>query len=136
MRTTFTHGGLRGGVWQGILHADKAPGRLLLVQNGVTAGVATVTPAGNDSFHVSVPLPADRLSDGVHTFILIADDGQGDDAQGDGRGGDGPMPGAERLGVLPIVAGYVLEEDLRAQLELLRAEVDLLKRELRRLAQR
>ena len=32
--------------------------------------------------------------------------------------------------------GDVLEEDLRAQLELLRAEVDLLKRELRRLAQR
>lgn len=127
MRSTFTHGGLRGGIWQGILHADKPPVRVLLVQNGVTAGVAKVTPAGRDSFHVSVPLPADRLSDGVHTFILVSDDGKGE---------DGPEPGAERLSVLPIVAGHVLEEDLRAQMELLRAEVDLLKRELRRLAQR
>ncbi len=125
MGTTFTSAGLRGGIWRGMLHRATPPGRVVLAQNGTTVARADVSTAENGAYHVSVRLPADLLTDGVQTFLLLADDGDGDDA---------PRPGAERLAQLPVVAGRALDGDLRAEIELLRAELDLVKREVRRLA--
>jgi hypothetical protein len=61
-----------------------------------------------------VPVPPDRLDDGVQTFLIRAADS------------------GETLAHLTIVAGAPLEADLRAEIDLLRAELDLLKRAFRR----
>lgn len=117
--------GLRGGIWQGIWHDDRAPKRVSLVHLGERVGGAELVPLRAASWRVSARLPADLLTEGVTTMMLVADSGSG----------EAPIAAdAERLAALPIIAGTVLDEDLRAEITLMRAEMDLLKREIRRLA--
>lgn len=125
MSETFSSIGLKGGVWEGALRGEAAPPRVALTLNGRTVGLAEVHPEGPDMWRIRAPLPADTLSDGTQTYLLIGDDGEGL---------EGPRPGAVRLGKLPLLAGVALDEDLRAEIDLLRAEIDLIKREFRRLA--
>ena len=47
--------------------------------------------------------------------------------------GGQPAPGAVQLAHLTLIAGEMVDCDLRAELDLLRSELDLVKRELRRL---
>jgi hypothetical protein len=63
---------------------------------------------------VSVPIPAGRISDGVQTFVIR--DRRAEDV----------------LASFSIVAGDALAEDIRAELSLVRAELDMLKRAFRR----
>jgi hypothetical protein len=78
--------------------------------------VVTVTPvSGKDTeWAVRIPIPAELLSDGVHTFLIR-------DAEAD-----------ETLAHFTILAGVELDEDIRAEMDLLRAELDMLKRAFRR----
>ncbi len=67
-----------------------------------------------ECWHVRVPIPADRIADGVQTFVIR-----------DRR--------AEQvLASFSIVSGDALAEDIRAEIGLLRAELDLLKKAFRR----
>lgn len=116
--------GLRGGLWRGQVRRAAAPGRILLVHMGEVLDRAEVTPLGEGVWQVSVRLPADRLTDGAVTFALHEDTGAGD--------GEALQPGSTVLATLPLIAGKALHRDLRAELALLRAELDLLKREFRR----
>jgi hypothetical protein len=75
--------------------------------------MAAMTGRPGDWF-LRLPVPADRLDDGVQTFLLRDRDG------------------GQTLGHFSIVAGLPLEADLRAEIDLLRAELDLLKRVFRR----
>ena len=117
--------GLRGGIWQGILQRKTPPARLLLVHMGARIAEARATPEGDGRWRITVAIPAERLSDGVQTFLLVEDEAQG---------GAPPDPGALQLSHLTVVAGEPLDLDLRAELDLLRGELDLMKKELRRLA--
>lgn len=63
---------------------------------------------------VSVPVPVDRISDGVQTFVIR--DRRTDTV----------------LASFSIIAGDALAEDIRAELSLVRAELDMLKRAFRR----
>jgi len=63
---------------------------------------------------VKVPVPASAISDGVQTFVIS-----------DGDTGD-------VLNTFSILAGDAIGEDMRAEMDLLRAELDLLKRAFRR----
>lgn len=121
----FESFGLRSGIWQGVLRRDAAPGRLVLVHMGnrVAEGHATEEPSGG--WRIAVAIPPERLSDGVQTFLLLEDQA----AQG-----EQPQPGALRLGSVTLIAGELLDDDLHAELTLMRAELELLKKELRRLA--
>ena len=125
MQDGFSSHGLKGGVWEGRLAAGERPTRVALTLNGRTVARAGVEPDGTGVWRIRAPLPAETLGGGIQTYILIADDGEGM---------EGPRPGAWRLGHLALLAGEALDLDLRAEIVLLRAEVDLLKRELRRLA--
>jgi hypothetical protein len=69
-------------------------------------------PGKPGHFSVRVPLPPAVLSEGVQTVLIRA--------------------GGEVLARVTIVAGAPLEDDLRAEIGLLRAELDLLKRAFRR----
>ena len=121
----FASLGLKGGVWAGALHIDQAPARVALTLSGRTVGLAEIEPEGEGLWRIRARVPAETLAEGMQTYMLIADDGEGLEP---------PRPGARRVGYLPLLAGEGLEGDLRAEIDLLRAEIDLLKREFRRLA--
>lgn len=105
-------GRIRAGVWQGLVQAE-APPRIEVVHGKVSLQGVTVTPA-EGGYAVRAPIPAEMLSEGVQTFLVR-------DAAADAV-----------LGHFTIIAGVAMEEDIRAELDLLRAELDLLKRAFRR----
>lgn len=123
MGLTFTSQGFRGGIWSGRL-TGGTPARAVLVLRGETVAEAVLTP-DDGGLTLEARLPADRLGEGAQSFLLIADSGEGMAR---------PLPGGVTLASLPVVAGAPLADDLAAEIALLRAELDLLKRELRRLA--
>ncbi|MDK3017653.1 hypothetical protein [Pseudodonghicola flavimaris] len=63
---------------------------------------------------LSVDLPDEVIADGVHVLLIW----------------DGATE--TRLGEITLIAGEVTGDDMRAELELLRAELDMLKRAFRR----
>ena len=111
---------LAEGVWEGLLstRARQAP-RLLLRHRDELVGEpetveADAKPGEPQRWLVRFRLPAERLSDGVQTFVIE-----------DATTGDA-------LAHETIFAGEIVEEDIRAEVSLLRAELDLLKRAFRR----
>lgn len=111
---------IRAGVWEGILSgAGETPPALdVALRERALAGV-TVTPVAGRSgeYAVRVPIPADVLSEGVQTFLIRRkEDGAGDTV----------------LAHFTIITGVAMEDDLRAEFDLLRAELDMLKRAFRR----
>lgn len=75
----------------------------------------TVSEAGeNGTWRVSVPIPSELLCDGIQTFVVR-----------------NRLNGA-RVTHFTIVTGVPLEDDIRAELDLLRAELDMLKKAFRR----
>jgi len=72
----------------------------------------TPVPGKTGRYAVQVPIPASVLTEGVQTVLL--------------RAGD------KVLAQVTFIAGVPLDEDLRAEIGLLRAELDLLKRAFRR----
>ncbi|WP_134681891.1 hypothetical protein [Paracoccus ravus] len=117
--------GLKSGIWQGLLRRDTAPARIVLVHLGARLAEARVTAQEDGLWRVAVGIPSQKLSDGLQSFLLLEDEG---------KEGDPVAPDAAHLGSMNIVAGKPLDEDLLAELNLMRNELDLLKREFRRLA--
>jgi hypothetical protein len=106
---------IAGGIWEGVLSgaAGDAPVIEVLHSDRVLDGVEVLAiPGKAGRFAVRVPIPAWALNEGVQTFVL--------------RLGD------EVLAQFNVVAGMPLDEDIRAELSLLRAELELLKRAFRR----
>ena len=69
---------------------------------------------GTEEWVLRVPVPADRIADGVQTFLI--------------RDGDS----GEVLDSFALLAGEALSQDIRAEMALMRAELDLLKQAFRR----
>ncbi len=112
---TLTKTRLREGVWEGLLccEGEDAP-KLTVTHLEVALENVTVEAAGEGKWQLCVPVPATALSDGVQTFLIQ------DEATG------------ETLDSFAISAGSPLSEDLRCEVALLRAELDMLKRAFRR----
>ncbi|PLS22818.1 hypothetical protein [Neptunicoccus cionae] len=108
-----------GGKYIGLMRArgkgNPAPA-LEMLHLGSVVGSVTVEPIGTDgdNWEVTATIPAELLTDGVQTFLLVME-------------GD-----TEILDRFSVITGEPLEEDLRAEIELLRAELDMLKRAFRR----
>jgi hypothetical protein len=107
---------LRAGVWEGVLTgATSQPSLEVLHLESPLSGVAVTQIAGQPgTFAVRVPIPVTALSEGVQTFLIR------DAASGD------------QLGHFTIITGVAMEDDIRAEMDLLRAELDMLKRAFRR----
>ena len=110
---------IRGGQYHGILRSrgkGQATPAIEMLHLGNVVGTVTLEPVGTDgdNWAVSADIPAEFLTDGVQTFAMVFE-GQN-----------------EVLDSFSIVTGEPLEEDLRAEIELLRAELDMLKRAFRR----
>jgi hypothetical protein len=113
---TLTKTRMTGGVWNGILtgHVGDAAPRLVLTHHGDACPGPTVTAQPDGSWIVAAPVPAARLADGVQTFVIS-------DAASD-----------TVLASFAFLAGDALAEDIRAEMDLLRDELDMLKRAFRR----
>ncbi|MFN6978331.1 MAG: hypothetical protein ACK4OP_09420 [Gemmobacter sp.] len=114
LRLTATR--VRAGVWEAVLSgAGDTPPAVTVEHDGRTVTGVSLSPLPDaaGSYALRVPIPAEAVADGVQTIVVHA-----------GEGGV--------LGHVAIVAGAALEADLRAEVELLRAELDLLKRAFRR----
>ena len=106
------------GVWHGALkyhgRDDWQPNIEVTHLDFAVDGVEVQEDRVEEHWLVSVPIPADRISDGVQTFVIR-----------DRRE-------ETVLASFAIVAGDALAEDIRAELSLVRAELDMLKRAFRR----
>ncbi|WP_170755750.1 hypothetical protein [Ruegeria lacuscaerulensis] len=103
---------LENGIWQAHLTADEEP--CVKVRYRDQEIVDTELTEMDDGWRLTVPVPNSALSDGVHTFLVV------DEAT------------SEKLGDFSIIAGSPVENDLRVEVELLRAELDMLKQAFRR----
>lgn len=117
----FENIGLKAGVWSGLLHRSTAPDVIGLIHQGERVAEARVAPVKDGVWRIDAEVPAGLLNDGTVSLLLVE------------MPADATRPG-NQLGNLAIVAGAPLELDLLAELDLLRAELDFLKREFRRLA--
>lgn len=115
---TLTKTRLFEGVWEGVLVPTEpgtaAPEIEVTHLQQPLDGVEIIARPDSGDRVVRVPVPADRIADGVQTF-LIRDRSNG-----------------EVLDSFALVAGDALAYDLRAEIALLREELDLLKRAFRR----
>jgi len=112
---TLTQTRIADGWWEAVLTGAGAGLPVVEASHaGVPLGGVEVTPvAGAAGRHaVRVPIPASMLREGVQTVLLSVE--------------------GQMLGQFTIIAGVPLEEDLRAEISLIRAELDLLKRAFQR----
>lgn len=107
--------GVQGGIWRGRISGRGAPAKLAVLHHDAVVAEAAPISDGED-WRVEIALPPEILSEGVQTLLLVVP-------------GDPP----ELLARLPLMLGRPLEHDILAELEALRAELDLVKRELRRI---
>lgn len=114
--TTLTKTRMISGVWEGVLtcEGDTPPEIVVSNMDRVVDGVSVKSSEGDGGWLVHVPIPADHLSDGVTTFVIR-------DARTD-----------ETLNSFALFAGEALSEDIRAEMSLMREELDMLKRAFRR----
>ena len=107
------------GVWHGVLTlpdtAGSQPPAISVTHQGVAlAGVDVVENRADNHWEVRVPIPAQLISDGLQSFVI-----------------SNPDTG-ETLESFAILAGDALADDIWAEIGLLRAELDMLKRAFRR----
>ncbi|WP_368185259.1 hypothetical protein [Aestuariibius sp. HNIBRBA575] len=109
---------LTDGVWDGILtlakEFDAPPPLKAMHLDRVLDGLDVQAEGEGGRFRVRLPIPTELLSDGLQTILLIDQDS------------------GETLNSIAILAGDALAEDMRAEMDLLRAELDMLKRAFRR----
>jgi hypothetical protein len=112
---TLTQTRIFEGWWEGVLNGAKAGSAVVEAWHldRQLGGVEVQPiPGATGQQMVRFPVPASVLSEGVQTVLF--------------RLGD------QVLAHLTLIAGVPLEEDLRAEISLLRAELDVLKRAFRR----
>ena len=114
--TKLTQTRIRGGVWEGVLTGPTDMPVLEVSLLGAALPGLSVTALSDcaGSWAVRLPIPAEVLNEGVQTF-LIQDKTNG-----------------EALAHFTIITGVAMQDDVRAEIDLLRAELDLLKRVFRR----
>lgn len=110
----LTHSALRNGIWSARLQCAGPVPALRLCHGDQELPVPMPQADGDESYLIEIAVPAQILNDGIQTLVL-----------------ENSETGM-RLGHLSIQAGEMLDPDLRAELDLLRSELDLLKTAFRR----
>jgi hypothetical protein len=106
---------IRAGIWEGVLSGTDRPSLEVRHQEAEVAGVTVTAIADRPGeWAVRVPIPAEVLGEGVQTFLIRNRDT------------------GETMQHFTVITGVPMEDDLRAEVDLLRAELDMLKRAFRR----
>lgn len=107
---------IRGGRWEAALYRPGASApEVELWLGGDCLGPVDTRPGTTEgAWLLQATIPANRLADGIQTFLLR-------DCQS-----------GETLAHFSILAGAAADADVRAEVDLLRAELDMLKRAFRR----
>lgn len=112
---TLTKAKLISGMWEGILEtADTTPEVAVTHLEQEVSGVQLRQGKEDNTWLLQVPIPSEAISDGIQT-ILIKD-----------------QKSQRVLEKITIIAGEALGDDVRAEVDLLRAELDMLKRAFRK----
>lgn len=116
---TVTKTRIQAGIWEGVIMATGKPDldpEIEVTHLEQPVQSIAVTPDSKDKavWHLRIAIPPELLSDGVQVFV-ISDKETG-----------------EKLNTFSVLTGEPLEDDIRAEVELLRAELDMLKRAFRR----
>jgi hypothetical protein len=105
---------LEAGIWHGVLTGATKPPRLSVTHlNRELPGLNVIEAKEEGMWLVEVPIPSEIIADGVQTLV-ISDEESG-----------------ATLDKITLIAGDALDHDLRAEVDLLRAELDMLKRAFR-----
>ena len=107
---------IRAGIWEGVLTGQVAAPQLEVTHLETPLDGLRVTEisAAAGQWAVHVPIPAQSLSEGVQTYVIC------------------DVNTGATLAHFTVIAGVAMDEDIRAEIDLLRAELDLLKRAFRR----
>ena len=97
------------GKWQG----DSVPEFIVSLQGKNVSRLKAELKSKSKRYELSVPIPSGAIAKGLHTVIISL------------------VGSSDTLAKIPIIAGDVLYEDIRAEVCLLREELDLLKRAFR-----
>ncbi len=115
---TLTKTRLFEGVWEGVLSREgggkDAPEIEVTHLTEPVGGVEVIENPKDRNWIVRVPVPASKIADGVQTFLIR------DKASN------------ETIGDFALLSGDALSYDIRAEMTLLREELDMLKRAFRR----
>ncbi len=115
---TLSKARIQAGVWEGVLEMGSLSELPELEVSHLAKPVSGFTidadPDHGDRYLVRVPIPAELLCDGVQTFV-ISEKSSGD-----------------KLAHFSVITGQPLEDDVLAEMDLLRAELDMLKRAFRK----
>ena len=115
---TLTKTRFKEGVWEGLLTAARSdastPEIAVSLADRPVGGVRVSALGEMGQWLLEIPVPVEAVGDGVQTILVT-------DANAD-----------VTLGAFTMIAGDALAEDIRAEIELLRAELDMLKRAFRR----
>ncbi|MEX0284920.1 MAG: hypothetical protein AB3N23_09945 [Paracoccaceae bacterium] len=108
----------RNAVWEGLVtgagDTGARPELRVTHQDRPVEGVELINGQENNGWLLRIPVPQDAIADGVQTFLIC-------DAADN-----------TRLSDFTLIAGEAVSDDIRAEVELLRAELDMLKRAFRR----
>ncbi len=115
-KAKLTKSRIRAGRWEGLLNwsGEGAPKVELWHGEQQVASVEAAAGDAEGDWALSAAIPASLISDGVQT-VLLRD-----------------VLNGETLGHFAIMAGSALDDDLHAEVDLLRAELDMLKKAFRR----
>ena len=107
---------IRAGVWEGVLTGVVGEPQLQALHlEQVLPGLVVQQAEGQPgAWALRLPIPMDLLSEGVQTFMIRE------------------VGAADILGHFTVITGVAMEDDVRAEIDLLRAELDMLKRAFRR----
>ena len=116
IETRLTKTRIRAGIWEGVLNGTATTPDLevLLLEHALPGVTCQAVEGRPGDWAVRVLIPPETLNDGVQTFLIR------DKATGD------------TLAHFTVITGVAMEDDMRAEVDLLRAELDMLKRAFRR----
>lgn len=108
-----------GGVYEGFLQSSAMglpTPQLEMIHQGNVVGEVKVEPVDSDGnkWLVRADIPAEFLVDGVQTFLFVF------------------AGKADILDRFSLITGDPVEDDIRGEIDLLRAELDMLKKAFRR----
>lgn len=116
MGWTLERVSLAQGEYRGLLRGDGPPPEVTAVLDGapVPGLEVLVVPGTPGAWQVTCPVPAEMIADALRVLTFEA--------------------GGDVLDTLAVAAGGMVEADVRAEIEVLRAELALVKKALRRIA--